>query len=682
MFEFSVARKYLTPRWRQLSVSIISMISMLVIALVVWLIVVFFSVTNGLEQRWVQKLTAVTAPVRVIPTQDYYSSYYYLVDSIAAASEYSLKTIAEKRDTYNGDPYDPAIDEEVPFFWLAADHNENNELKDIVGGAFESIAEAGNYHANVYEVTGANVKLKLLRLQDTVPSEATLSQTAYVASLDKEGAQMDRTLMPHQLEDIENFYYLLGLAEQSISDGSTESFAWVYPEILQDRLARFYATAKVTQLKTPEFGWRAPPIFFRGTQTWKAIAINEGLPSHRILVPTKENAIPEIIAELQKQGYQAKSITLDGQTITPDIPIYLPQDVHFKSEIETDSIARAQRPTDVVFRLSTLIQKKPIAGSAVMGSLRFADVVLAKANPESPMWIHRDTKGQLVLGSDLLPGEAVVLPRTFHDVGVRLGDRGYVSFYTPTASTIQEQRLPVYIAGFYDPGIVPTSGKLILTNPEMTSMIRSSHETENNATTNGINVHFDDIAKADQVKAQIEAQLKKRGIDRYWTVETYREFEFTKPLLDQLQSDKTLFLLISTVIIIVACSNIISMLIIMVNDKKMEIGIMRAMGSSAFSIATIFGLCGVMMGMIGSFFGISLAVLTLKNMDSLVKLLSTLQGHNAFNPLYYGDSLPTDISFEALVFVILVTGLLSLLAGIVPAIKASMLKPSAILRSE
>lgn len=317
-----------------------------------------------------------------------------------------------------------------------------------------------------------------------------------------------------------------------------------------------------------------------------------------------------------------------------------------------------------------------------MGSLRFADVVLAKANPESPMWIHRDTKGQLVLGSDLLPGEAVVLPRTFHDVGVRLGDRGYVSFYTPTASTIQEQRLPVYIAGFYDPGIVPTSGKLILTNPEMTSMIRSSHETENNATTNGINVHFDDIAKADQVKAQIEAQLKKRGIDRYWTVETYREFEFTKPLLDQLQSDKTLFLLISTVIIIVACSNIISMLIIMVNDKKMEIGIMRAMGSSAFSIATIFGLCGVMMGMIGSFFGISLAVLTLKNMDSLVKLLSTLQGHNAFNPLYYGDSLPTDISFEALVFVILVTGLLSLLAGIVPAIKASMLKPSAILRSE
>ena len=124
------------------------------------------------------------------------------------------------------------------------------------------------------------------------------------------------------------------------------------------------------------------------------------------------------------------------------------------------------------------------------------------------------------------------------------------------------------------------------------------------------------------------------------------------------------------------------MLIIMVNDKKMEIGIMRAMGASALSIAVIFGLCGFMMGMIGSFIGISLAVITLKNIDLIVNLLSSLQGHNAFNPIYYGDSLPNEISFEALAFVVLVTGLLSLLAGIVPAVKASLLKPSAILRSE
>jgi lipoprotein-releasing system permease protein len=89
-----------------------------------------------------------------------------------------------------------------------------------------------------------------------------------------------------------------------------------------------------------------------------------------------------------------------------------------------------------------------------------------------------------------------------------------------------------------------------------------------------------------------------------------------------------------------------------------------------------------MMGMVGSLIGITLAALTLKNIDLIVHFLSSIQGHNAFNPLYYGDSLPNDISFEALLFVFFVTGLLSLLAGIVPAIKASMLKPSAILKAE
>ncbi|MBT3579060.1 MAG: hypothetical protein HN501_03615, partial [Waddliaceae bacterium] len=47
MFEFSVAYKYLIPRRRQLSVSIITIISTLVISVVVWLILVFFSVTTG-----------------------------------------------------------------------------------------------------------------------------------------------------------------------------------------------------------------------------------------------------------------------------------------------------------------------------------------------------------------------------------------------------------------------------------------------------------------------------------------------------------------------------------------------------------------------------------------------------------------------------------------------------------
>lgn len=76
------------------------------------------------------------------------------------------------------------------------------------------------------------------------------------------------------------------------------------------------------------------------------------------------------------------------------------------------------------------------------------------------------------------------------------------------------------------------------------------------------------------------------------------------------------------------------------------------------------------------------AYFTLKNLKGLINILSQLQGHNVFNPMFYGDTLPNEISFEAMLFVIVSTALISLIAGIVPAVKASMLRPSSILRSE
>src|SRR5690606_17840785 len=150
----------------------------------------------------------------------------------------------------------------------------------------------------------------------------------------------------------------------------------------------------------------------------------------------------------------------------------------------------------------------------------------------------------------------------------------------------------------------------------------------------------------------------------------------------QLRSERNLFTILAAVIIIVACSNIISMLIILVNDKKMEIGILRSMGATSRSIATIFGFCGIVMGVLGSLLGIVLALITLKNLQHLIDFISHVQGFEMFNPAFFGETLPNQVSFDALVFVVIATSLTSLLAGIVPAVKASLVKPSAILRAE
>lgn len=481
MYELTVAFKYLLPRWRQLSVSIISLISIIVIALVVWLIVVFFSVTHGLEKTWIQKLVAVTAPVRVIPNTNYYKSYYYLIDGISSSSNYSLKTISEKLQAAATDPYDPEYDEEIPKGWLPPQKDEEGRHKDIVKETFAAIQTLKNIDAlsaHEYEVAYADLTLNLQGQPDSA-----ITQPSYITTLD------------------------------------------------------------------------------------------------------------------------------------PDNPAL--------------SIA-------------------------------------------------------LMKGADLAsnPHDGILLPKLYKDSGARIGDKGWLAYQAPTATAVQEQRLPITVVGFYDPGILPMGGKFILAPPALTSSIRAAQTMAEGYPTNGIAVTFEDPRIADDVKLQIQNELEKRGIAKYWTVESYRDFPPTRDLLQQLRSERTLYSLIASIVIIVACSNIVSLLIILVNDKKEEIGILRAMGASVLSITLIFGLCGSVMGALGSFIGISLALFTLANIQHLVNFISAVQGHELLNPIFYGDQLPTHVSNDALFFVLIATAAVSTIAGVVPAIKACVMQPSQLLRTE
>lgn len=468
MFELSVAWKYLLPKRRQLSVSIISLISIIVIALVVWLILVFFSVTRGLEKGWVEKLVTLTAPIRLTPTEHYYNSYYHQIDHYSSVSGYRSRSIDEKKDALKTDPYNSDEDGELP-----ADF-PSNENKDLVKLGLEAIQAIPGITPSIYEATHANLRLRLSREQ----GELFLNQAVYLGTFD-------------------------------------------------DSL---------------------------------------------------------------------KKITFMGQMGEGDYD--------------------------------------------------------------------------------------VLAPKSFKDGGVRIGDKGYVTYYAPTASSLQEQRLPVEITGFYDPGIVPLGGKFLLAKPLLVRTIRSAQGQDNVPMTNGINVRFEDLGQADAIKKKLMDELEKRGIAKYWKVESYSDFDYAKDLLHQLKSEKNIFSLISAVIIIVACSNIISMLIILVNDKKREIGILRSMGATSGSIALIFGLAGFVMGLVGTLMGTALAFVTLKNLKILLDFISHLQGFDAFNPIFYGEHLPTHMSYETLLFVLSATGLISLLAGLIPALKSSRMKPAAILRSE
>ncbi len=717
MYELSIAKKYLSPRWRQLSVSIISLISILVIALVVWLIVVFFSVTTGLEKSWINKLIALTAPVRIIPTDHYYRSYYYQIDSISENSGYSLKTLGEKLQASAADPYDPSRDEEPPSSWPPPFVDSEGQLKDLVKEAFAIVNQQQHIpglQAADFEMTVGTLRLQLLRpsspsilasrFQKNGFEQSQLQQATYLGSLDPFNRTLAEAALPLTMQDLNNIFSMLSIDSDNFKEDDLNSIQEASKDNFQNRLKTFLSFIEIQELKTPNVPWILPFSLFPKTAQFQALGLYKDDNLFKIAIPNHAKSLNSLRALLNQQGIEIKPVSIEFRDHKPffashrdeivELPAYVPisiePDLALPASLVPSSLDTASKTGDLLFDVSFSLQNVPFKGRASYGPLKIHKVQVIDtltSQPEKiPFWLYqikeKDRFLYLGLPSDPSLGEGVLLPRPFRDTGVLAGDRGFISYMTPTASTVQEQRIPIFVAGFYDPGVIPIGGKYILANREVTGLLRSSHNQEDTSLSNGINVRFDNLEQADEVKALLQQAFREANIDPYWRIETYREYDFTKDLIQQLHSEKNLFSLLATIIIIVACSNIVSMLIILVNDKKTEIGILRSMGASSFSIAAIFGTCGVIMGILGSLLGISAAVVTLKNLQPLIHLLSKIQGHEMFNPIFFGETLPTELSYETLGFVILATSLISLISGLVPALKASLLRPSSILRSE
>ena len=518
------------------------------------------------------------------------------------------------------------IDEEVPPSWPAPDLDAQGELKDPVKLAFAALDQIKNVkglHGQDFELTATHIQLSLLRPAVLYhasnvyggTTQSALSYPAYLGNFEGNNRTLGNTLLELQEHDINNLFSLIGIAPPNPGEGQQDKVPFKRA-ILEKRLNSFFDAVSIKQLKARTAGWTIPGRLLPDNARWKVCAILKDHEVVKVIVPQQGQNADKIQQGLEEQGLTAMpgeavihegavSLTLaDGEKplLPPRFSLTLAGGSAFSAAPDRSSIPRARHVEEVLFDAEI-----PVQGQLLKGKIPFRGLEIANAEQlpvkegSSPWWIYKSTspagEAAFILPKDPDLGEGIALPKSFRDAGVMIGDRGFLSYYSPTASVVQEQQIPIYVAGFYDPGIIPIGGKYILASPEITSLIRSSHQQdEKGGMTNGINVRFDNLGEADSVKAQLLAALKHAGISHYWNVETFREYEFTKEIMRELQSQKNLFMLIAVVIILVACSNIISMLIILVNDKKTEIGILRSMGATSKSIALIFGSAGAIIG--------------------------------------------------------------------------------------
>lgn len=154
-------------------------------------------------------------------------------------------------------------------------------------------------------------------------------------------------------------------------------------------------------------------------------------------------------------------------------------------------------------------------------------------------------------------------------------------------------------------------------------------------------------------------------------------------LFNALKVERTVMFLILTLIVCVAAFNIISSLIMLVNDKARDIAILRTMGVSKAAIIRIFFMCGAAIGVIGTLLGFILGLGFALNVESIRSWIESLTGNTLFDPMiYFLSELPVEIRQENVMWAVAVGLVFSFLATLYPAFKAARQDPAEALRYE
>ena len=154
-------------------------------------------------------------------------------------------------------------------------------------------------------------------------------------------------------------------------------------------------------------------------------------------------------------------------------------------------------------------------------------------------------------------------------------------------------------------------------------------------------------------------------------------------LFNALELEKILTSFMLLMIVVIGAVNIVSTLVMVVSDKTADIAIMRTMGASSTTIMKIFIVQGLIAGVIGTLAGAILGVLLADNITNLSLLLEQFL-NSIFSDanIYLISHLQTRIDLIEVLYICAAALLVSLLATLYPAYRASKIQPAEVLRYE
>ncbi len=250
--------------------------------------------------------------------------------------------------------------------------------------------------------------------------------------------------------------------------------------------------------------------------------------------------------------------------------------------------------------------------------------------------------------------------------GLAFGDKVSILFFKPTQTPLGIMpRIRTYtVAGIFSSGIYEYDKNWVFVDlKNIQNVLGIGNKVD------FVQFRCSSIDRIDGFKKELKKILKPK----YFIIDLR---ETNKRLFAAIKIEKIIVSLIIGLIVLVAALNIASSLILMVMEKRKDIGILKAMGMSNSQIMKIFKFQGLVVGIVGSLLGCFLGIITayFGNKYQLIKLPPDVYDFLSF--------IPFEVRFIDVFFVFFFTVLTTYLATIYPAKKAAELDPAKAVRYE
>ncbi|WP_010488979.1 lipoprotein-releasing ABC transporter permease subunit [Pseudomonas sp. S9] len=277
----------------------------------------------------------------------------------------------------------------------------------------------------------------------------------------------------------------------------------------------------------------------------------------------------------------------------------------------------------------------------------------------------------------LAPGEfgIVIGDNAAKKLGVGIGQK--ITFVSPEMTVTPAGMFPrlkrFTVVGIFHVGAGEIDGYVAMTHIEDLARLQRWKPGQ----VQGIRLKFADLFQAPRTAWQISQSL---GDGEYYA----RDWTRTHGNLYQaIRMEKAMIGLLLLLIVAVAAFNIISTLVMVVNDKKGDIAILRTLGATPGQIMRIFMVQGTVIGVFGTAIGAVLGIFAALNVSAAIAGLEHLLGIKFLNAdVYFIDYLPSQFLPADVVQVCAAALVLSFLATLYPAWRAARTQPAEALRYE